>query len=387
MKRKICIVTSTRADYGLLKNTMKVMKKNEKMKMLLIVAGTHLTEEFGKTIEEIRKDGFRVDKKVELTMSSDSKSAISISFGIGVIGFSNAYMEMRPDLVLLLGDRYEILSAACAATLQNIPIGHIHGGELTKGAIDEVMRHAITKMSHIHFTACSEYMERVIQMGENREMVINVGGLGIDAIKNMNLLTKKEIERLYPYLVRKDYLIVTMHPETNGNNESGEEQVGRLLKALENCGEKAILFTYPNADAKGRGIIKSINEASKKNKNMHIIKSMGQLHYLSLCNYSCGVIGNSSSGILEVPYLKTPVINIGKRQEGRIKPDGVIDCENDIKAIEDALVKIQNSEFNSTLSSKERSNPYGEGGAADKIVSELEARLEIDCIKQFFDIN
>ena len=290
MKRKICIITSTRADYGLLKSTMLEILESKILEMQMIVAGTHLAEEFGYTKREILKDKFKINREVELTMSSDTDSAISISFGLSVIGFSNAFSELKPDMILLLGDRYEILGATCAAVLNHIPIAHIHGGEITRGAIDEVMRHAITKLSQIHFTVCDEYRNRVIQMGEDENLVFNVGGLGVDAIVNTQLLYEREVRKLYPILEDRQYYIVTMHPETAGNLHAGEEQIRYLIQVLEGFDDMVILFTYPNADSKGRGMIKAINDACRKNSNMYVTKSLGQTNYLSLCKYSSGVI-------------------------------------------------------------------------------------------------
>ena len=387
MRKKICVVTTTRADYGLLKETIKGIENSKKLELQLIVAGTHLCEEFGKTKDEIVNDKINIDKEIEFTLSSNSETGMCLSFALSIIGFSNALEELKPDVILLLGDRYEILSLACTATMRGVPIAHIHGGEITRGAIDENMRHAITKLACLHFVVCEEYRKRVIQMGEQRKNVINVGGLGIDAIKKVKIKERSAIENEYKYIKDRDFLIATMHPETYGNSMTGREQITELIEAVAELKDIITIFTYPNADSKGRDMIQKIEEARKSHSNIYAEKSLGMKNYFTLCKYSKGVIGNSSSGILEIPYLKVPVVNIGRRQEGRIQPNGIINCLNNKKAIQRAIKNIIDEGFAENLNRKGIVNPYGNGGAAKKIVAELEEDHNLSKNKVFFDFK
>ena len=329
-KRKICIVTGSRAEYGLLKRLMQEIKESPELELQLIVTAMHLSPEFGLTYLEIEKDGFVIDKKVEMLISSDSENAVTKSIGLATIGFADAFDGLKPDMIILLGDRFEILSASVAALIYKIPIAHIHGGERTEGLIDEAIRHSVTKMSHLHFVANEEYRTRVIQMGENPDNVHNVGGLGVDAIYNLKLLSKSDLEKWMQFNLRKKNLSVTFHPVTLENN-SAATQFNELLLALEYYFSKydgSVIITKPNADTGGRIVIQLIDNFVKKYPDNAIaFKSMGQLNYLSLLQYVDGVIGNSSSGLLEAPTFKIGTINIGDRQKGRVLPKSLIQCE------------------------------------------------------------
>ena len=295
-KRKICVVTGTRAEYGLLKNLIKLLHDSDDFELLLAVTGMHLSEKFGKTYQEIEEDGIPISTKIDINLTGDKPSAISKSTSLGLSGFSNFFASSQPDLILVLGDRYEILSVAIAAMFARIPIAHIHGGELTEGLIDEAIRHSITKFSHIHFTSTEEYKNRVIQLGENPESVFNVGGMGVDAIKNIELITKEEIETSLGIKFRKKNLLITFHPVTLEDSTS-EDQMGELLKALSDQEETTLIFTMPNADTDGRIIFELIESFVSKNKHAFAFKSLGQIRYLSCIPHVDAVIGNSSSGL------------------------------------------------------------------------------------------
>lgn len=388
LKRKVCVVTGTRAEYGLLSLLMKGIQSEPQFELQIIVTGMHLSPEFGLTYKEIEKDGFIIHKKVEMLLSSDTENAITKSIGLATIGFADALEELNPDLLILLGDRYEILAAATAALIYKIPIAHLHGGERTEGLIDEAIRHSVTKMSHLHFVASEEYRTRVIQMGENPENVYNVGGLGVDAICNLNLLSKKELEKWMQFNFQNRSLSVTFHPVTLESN-SAEKQFNELLLALEYYilnYKASVIFTKPNADTGGRVVIQLIDNFIKKHPDNAIaFKSMGHLRYLSLLQFVDGVIGNSSSGLLEAPTFKIGTINIGDRQKGRVIPDSLIQCEPDVQSIIQAIDMLYSSSFQLKL--KEIVNPYGNGGASMKILEILKSYELCERLikKNFFD--
>lgn len=364
-KRKICVITGSRAEYGLLFWLIKSIKEDPKLELQLIVTGMHLSPEFGLTYKKIIKDGFLITKKIELLMSSDSSIGISKSIGLGVISFSEVLMDLNPDICVVLGDRFEIFSAVVASMVSRIPIAHIHGGELTQGAIDEAIRHSITKMSHLHFVATNEYAKRVIQLGENPNTVFNFGSPCIDNIKNLKLFERSKFEKLIDFKLGKLNFLVTFHPVTL-ENKTSENQFKELLMALSNFKNAKIIFTIPNADTDGRIIINMINKYVKENYiNSISFKSLGQQKYLSALMHVDLVIGNSSSGLIEAPSFKIPTINIGDRQKGRIKATSVIDCEPNSKNITDAITKSLSNEFQENLDKTK--NPYGNGGASLKI--------------------
>ena len=379
--KKICAVTGSRAEYGLLRWVMEGIKKSKLLNLQLIVTGMHLLPEFGLTANSIVNDGFNIDKKIEMLLSSDTPVGITKSMGIGLIGFAEALNELKPDLLLVLGDRFEILTAANAALLARIPIAHIHGGESTEGAIDEAIRHSITKMSHIHFVASRTYKNRVIQLGENPNTVYNVGGLGIDNFIKLNLLDKSSLEKAIEFKLKNKNLLITFHPVTLENNTS-KNQMNELLHSLSELKDTGLIFTMPNADTDSRVLFKMIQDFVQKNKNAIVFSSLGQLRYLSCIKYVDAVIGNSSSGLIEVPYLKKPTINIGDRQKGRLKADTIIDCNPERLSINNAIKKAFSNDFKSKI--KDSINPYGNGGGSEKIVKIIEGYNLNDILKKNF---
>ena len=327
-KRKICLVTGTRAEFGVLYWLIDAIHHDDELELQLVVTGMHLSPEFGFTVEEIVKSPFPIAKKIEVLLSSDTPVGISKSIGLGVISFAESLSELQPDIVVLLGDRFEILAAATAAMVARIPIGHIHGGETTEGAIDEAIRHSITKMSHLHFTATETYRKRVIQLGEDPDRVFNTGSPGLDNIEKLNLLGRKSFEEAIDFTLGHKSALITFHPVTL-ENQTASTHFSELLKALEKFTELSLVFTLPNADTDGRVIIRMIHDfVSKQRKKRIAFTSLGQLRYLSALNHVDVVIGNSSSGLSEVPSFKKPTVNIGDRQKGRLKADSVIDCSH-----------------------------------------------------------
>ena len=384
--RKICIVTGTRAEYGLLYWLMKEIQRDGDLQLQVVAAGMHLSPEFGLTYKQIEKDGFKIDKKIEMLLSSDTTIGISKSMGLGMIGFSEAYAELKPDIVVLIGDRFEIFSAATAAMIARFPIAHLHGGEASEGAFDEAIRHSITKMSHLHFTATEEYKKRVIQLGEEPERVFNTGGLGIDNIHKLKLMNRDEFENAIEFELGQKNLLVTFHPVTLERGTT-EEQFRNLLEALDELDDTKFIFTKPNADTGGRIVIQMIDEYVSQNTHKAVaFVNLGQLRYLSAMRFVDGVVGNSSSGLTEVPAFKIGTINLGDRQKGRIKADSVIDCEPNKESIMKAIKKLYSKEFQDKL--KTVKNPYGEDGAAEKIKKILkETDLSNILKKQFYDIE
>lgn len=370
MKRKICAVTGTRAEYGLLYFLLHGISRSADLELQLIVTGAHLSPEFGLTWREIEKDGFRIDKKVEMLLSADTPSSIAKSMGLGLIGFADALNDLKPDMLLLLGDRYELASAALAALVARIPIAHIHGGETTEGAIDEAIRHSITKMSWLHFVAAEEYRRRVIQMGEDPARVHLAGGMGVDAIRKTKLLNKQDLEKSLGFKFGKKNLLITFHPVTLESGSAGR-QFEELLLALDQLKDTHFIFTAPNADAEGRVISGQIDKFVLSHPNVAVqFVSLGRERYLSTLQFVDAVVGNSSSGLAEAPTFKTGTINIGDRQKGRLKAGSVIDCLPRRDSILEALNTLYSAEFAKRLAKTE--NPYGDGDATEKIIKILE---------------
>ena len=367
-KRKVCIVTGTRAEYGLLRWVIDGIAKSQVLELQLIATGMHLSPEFGLTVKEIEADGYRIDRKVEMLLSSDTAVGITKSMGLGMIGFADAFEELQPDLLLVLGDRYEIFVAAAAAMVALIPIAHLHGGELTEGSYDDAMRHSITKMAHLHFVAAEEYRKRVIQLGEQPDRVFNVGGLGVDNILRLQFLSRSELELALDFKLLPTNLLVTYHPVTLENNTSSH-QLHNLLGALSGLKNVGLIFTLPNSDTGSRDLFSQINKFCHTNQNARVFTSLGQLRYLSCLKYVDGVVGNSSSGLTEVPSFQKGTVNIGDRQRGRLKSKSIIDCEPTIDSIRQALYQLFAMEFKSKLHNVE--NPYGKGGASEAIVQTL----------------
>jgi len=385
MNRKICVVTGTRAEYGLLHRVMENIKDTGGLELQVIVTGTHLSPEFGLTYQEIERDNIFIDKKIEVLLSSDTPVGLSKSMGLGLIGFSEAFDELKPDLLLVLGDRYEIFSAVAAAMIARIPIGHISGGETTEGAFDEYIRHSITKMSHLHFVAANEYKERVIQLGEQPERVFHVGSLGVDNIKNLNLMSRSELEKSLGIKLAQKNLLITFHPVTL-ENATSEKQMIELLAALEKLESTRLIFTMPNADTESRILFELVKDFVTNHDNAYSFVSLGQLRYLSCIQFMDGVVGNSSSGLTEAPCLGIGTVNIGDRQLGRIKVDSVIDCKPDRESIGNALIKLHSENFKKTLVNT--SKHLSEGGASHKIVKVLKDFSLTNIIKKsFYDLD
>lgn len=383
--KKICVVTGTRAEYGLLYWLLKEIEADKELQLQVIVTGMHLSPEFGLTYKEIEKE-FSVNKKIEMLLSSDTSIGISKSMGLAQISFAESYYELKPDIVIVLGDRYEIFSATSAAMIARIPISHLHGGETTEGAFDESIRHSITKMSHLHFTATNEYKNRVIQLGEDPSRVFNVGGMGIENIKRLKLLSQNEFEKSIEFKLNIKNILVTFHPVTL-ENSTAQEQFKELLDAIDELEDTNIIFTKANSDTDGRVINQMIDEYVTKNSNKSIVfTSLGQLRYLSALQYVDAVVGNSSSGLAEAPSFKIGTINIGDRQKGRIKASSVIDCEPNKNSISEAFTKLYSKEFQETL--KTTINPYGDGYASKKIV-EILKNVDLKNIlkKSFYDLR
>ncbi|MBU0587276.1 MAG: UDP-N-acetylglucosamine 2-epimerase (hydrolyzing) [Gammaproteobacteria bacterium] len=382
--KRICVVTGTRAEYGLLRWVMLGIQKSANLELQLIVTGMHLSPEFGLTYREIEAEGFQIDRKVEMLLSSDTPVGIGKSMGLAMCGFSDALAELRPDLLLVLGDRYEILAAVSVAMVARIPIAHLHGGEATEGLIDESIRHAVTKMSHLHFVAAEEYRRRVIQLGESPDRVFLVGGLGIDNINQLQLLNRAELEHALDFKLGPRNLLVTFHPVTL-EGDSIERQMAELLEALDELPDTHLIFTMPNADTDGRILLRMIeNFVARHPVTCKAFTSLGQLRYLSCMRHVDGVVGNSSSGLAEAPSFRTGTINIGDRQRGRLKAVSVIDCDADRVAIRTALSRLFSPTFQAGLPAV--MNPYGNGGASEAIVRTLD-QVSLDGLlkKRFFN--
>ena len=385
MNRKICIVTGTRAEYGLLRWLMQYIREATGLELQVIATGMHLSPEFGLTYREIENDGFSIDRKVEILLSSDTPAGLAKSMGLGLICFGDALQQLQPDIMLVLGDRFELFSAVAAAMVARIPVAHLHGGESTEGAFDEAIRHSITKMSHLHFVAVEEYRKRVIQLGEHPDRVFLVGGLGIDNINKLDLLDRSELETALEFKLGPKNLLITFHPVTL-ENESSAMQMTELLAALETLEDTHLIFTMPNADTHGRVLIEMIDQFVAKHPNARSYTSLGQLKYLSCVRHVDGVVGNSSSGLLEVPSFAKGTINIGDRQRGRLKADSVVDCDPHRKSITKALKHLYSDRFLKKLQYVH--NHYGEGGASKKIVKILQDHsLESILKKPFHNLD
>lgn len=381
MKRKICVVTGSRADYGLLRLVMAGINKDPELALQVIATGMHLSPTFGLTYKEIEADGFSIDFKVETLNSSDSPVGISESISKGLIGCAEAFSHLQPDLIVVLGDRFEIFAAATAALITKIPVAHLHGGETTVGAFDEAFRHSITKMSHLHFVAAEEYRNRVIQLGENPRNVFLVGGLGVDIIREVTLLTKEELETSLGIKFQLKSLLITFHPVTL-EEETSQAHMKELLSALSELSDTTLLFTMPNADTGGLELIKMVEDFEAIHSNAHSFISLGQQRYLSCIAQVDGVVGNSSSGLSEVPSFKKGTINIGTRQLGRLQASSVINCEPKEDQIRAAIKKLYTKNFKESLSIA--MNPYGEGGASVAIVNALKSAALDGIIKKTF---
>lgn len=381
--RKICVVTGTRAEYGLLYWLLKEIQADADLQLQIIATGMHLSPEFGLTYRTIEEDGFIIDAKVEMLLSSDTPVGIAKSIGLGVIGFADALERLKPDIMVILGDRYEILAAAQAALVARIPVAHIHGGETTEGAIDENIRHAITKMSHLHFVAAEPYRKRVIQLGEHPDTVFNVGSLGIENIKRLQLLDRPQLEQSINFELGSPCFMVTYHPATLGAI-APQDAMQALLDALDHFPAAKIILTKPNSDTNGRILGQMIDDYEGHNKGrVAVFTSMGQLRYLSALQTVDVVIGNSSSGIIEAPACSTPTVNIGDRQSGRLKADSIIDCLETTESIVSAINKALSVLFRDVV--KKVVSIYGSGDSAAHIKDNLK-QAKLSNTKRFFDL-
>lgn len=381
MSRKICVVTGTRAEFGLLRWLMQEIEASDALTLQVIATGMHLSPEFGSTYREIEQAGFNIDVRVEMLLSADTASAVTKSMGLGLIGYADAYARLAPDLVVLLGDRFEIFAAAAAAMIAGIPIAHLHGGETTEGAFDEAIRHSITKMSHLHFVAAEDYRNRVIQLGEQPERVFLVGGLGIDAIKRTTLMTREALEASLNFAFGPRNLLITYHPVTL-ERQSSAHQMSELLKALDGLQDTHLIFTMPNADTGGRELTTMVDAFVATHPNARAYSSLGQLRYLSCMHFVDGVVGNSSSGLAEAPSMGIGTIDIGDRQRGRLRAASVIHCEPSQDQITQALYTLNSLAFKASL--LQVVNPYGTGGASQRIVEVLAAHPLNQLIKKKF---
>lgn len=384
--KKICVVTATRAEYGLLKPLMLRLRDSEDFELQVLVTGAHLSPEFGLTYGFIEEDGFSIDEKVEMLLSSDTATGIVKSMGVGMIGYSDAFTRLSPDAVIILGDRYEMLSVASSATIFNIPIIHLHGGEITEGAYDDAIRHAITKISALHFTSTDEYRQRVIQMGENPFNVHNVGAIGLDNINTLSLLTRDQLEENLGIQFNRYNYQVTFHPETL-SHISSEEQFEVLLSAINKQEDSYFVFTKANADTDGRIINQMIDKFVAKNpQKASSYNSLGSLRFLSVVKICDAIVGNSSSGIIEAPSLLTATINIGDRQKGRTQAKSILNCSINKTEILNCFEKVRNTDFQESILATV--NPYGNGGTSEKIINILEA-IDFNKLrtKEFYNIN
>ncbi len=385
MSRKICVVTGSRAEYGLLFWLMKEIQTDPDLTLQLVVSGMHLAEKFGATWREIEKDGFAIDASVDMELGDDTPTAIVRSMGKGMVGAAEAFERLRPDMVVVLGDRFEIFAAAQAAMLARIPIAHIHGGELTEGLIDEAIRHAVTKMAHLHFTSAEPYRRRVIQLGEDPDRVFNVGAVGLDNIFKLDLLGLDDLESRMDFALGNRFFLVTYHPLTLGNDDQGKA-INQLMAALDMFPEYRVIITGVNADPGNSRIAQRIMEYAENNSGRVLLRqSLGQLNYLSAMKHCSAVIGNSSSGIIEAPAMKVPTINMGERQRGRIRAESVIDCGETSNDIAVAIKKAISPEFRATLPTIK--NPHGDGGASRAIKNIIKnTKLENILMKRFNDL-
>jgi len=382
-KTKICAVTTTRADYGIMRPLLQKLDKEEWADLKVAVSGTHLLKSFGNTIEEIEKDGLCIDAKISiLTKKNQDVNDTADIMAKTLKKFTEYFLSSKPDVIIVLGDRFEMFEVAAAAVICNIPLVHIAGGETTEGAIDEVFRHSITKMSYLHFASTEEYRRRIIQLGEDPKRVFNTGALGVENVKKVKCLTKKQLGDDLAFTLDKPYGVVTFHPVTR-EKESALKQLNELLNVLRRHDEMKFIITKANADPEGEKINEALESFVKENDHCILVASLGTLRYFSAIRYSACVIGNSSSGIVEVPSFNKPTVNIGDRQKGRIQADSIINCKPEEKEIEKALKKALNYEGKTV-------NPYGNGRTSDKMVKILKDTFygkKIDLKKTFHDLE
>ena len=382
--KKVAVFTGTRAEYGLLFWLLKDIQSDPDLTLQLLVSGMHLSPEFGDTYKQIEKDGFQIDEKIEILLSSDSPVGTAKSMGLGVLGFADALSRLAPDVLVILGDRFEALAAAQTAMILRIPIIHLHGGEITEGAYDDAIRHAITKLSYLHGTSTDEYRNRVIQLGESPERVKNVGAIGLDHLNRGSFMTISELSESLKFDLTGPYFVVTYHPVTLGD-ESPEDSFQALLDALDEYPNHQIILTYPNADDGGRRIIPMLEAyAAKQPSRVLAIPSLGQIRYLSSVKHAAAVIGNSSSGIIEVPAFDVPTVNIGSRQKGRLAAKSVLNCEPSLASITEAISDAVKRNYK--LDGETIINPYGQGDTSAQVIEMLKS-LRFERSKAFHDLT
>lgn len=383
MKRKICVITGSRAEYGLLQPLMEEVKSDSTLKLQLIATGMHMSRAFGLTYKQIEKDGFAIDEKIDICLSSDTPAGISKSMGMAMIGFGKVYRKLKPDIIVVLGDRFELLGVVASALVSRVPVAHIQGGELTQGAFDESIRHAITKMSHLHFTSTEVYRRRVVQLGEDPNRVFNVGALGLDNIRKLDLLSKKDLERRLKFSFKRHNFLITFHPVTLEDNNTAGKYFQNLLNVLDELKDIGLIFTKANADTGGRLINGMIDRFVGNNSGKAVLfDSMGQLKYLSTMRLVDAVVGNSSSAIIETPSFKVGAINIGDRQAGRIRAANTIDCKPTRKGIKNAIKILYSDRFQRNL--KKITNPYGDGRSSGRIKDVLKTHDLSNILKKSF---
>ncbi|USD60252.1 UDP-N-acetylglucosamine 2-epimerase (hydrolyzing) [Vibrio sp. SCSIO 43140] len=382
--KKVAVFTGTRAEYGLLFWLLKDLQSDPDITLQLLVSGMHLSPEFGDTYQQIEKDGFDIDEKIEILLSSDSAVGTAKSMGLGVLGFADALSRLSPDVLVVLGDRFEALAAAQTAMILRIPIIHLHGGEITEGAYDDAIRHAITKLSYLHGTSTDEYRNRVIQLGESPARVKNVGAIGLDHLNRASFMTVSELSHSLSFELTEPYFVVTYHPVTLGD-ESPEESFQALLDALDEYPDHQVILTYPNADDGGRRIIPMLEAyAANQPKRVLAIPSLGQVRYLSSVKHAAAVIGNSSSGIIEVPAFDVPTVNIGSRQKGRLAAKSVLNAKATKQSISNAIALAVSREYKSP--DERIINPYGQGDSSKQVIEMIKG-LDFEPCKSFYDVN
>ena len=381
---KVAVFTGTRAEYGLLYWLLKDIQDDPELVLQLLVSGMHLSPEFGETYQQIEQDGFFIDEKIEILLSSDSAVGTAKSMGLGVLGFADALNRLKPDVLVILGDRFEALAAAQTAMILRVPILHLHGGEITEGAYDDAIRHAISKLSYLHGTSTEEYRQRVIQLGEQPERVKNVGAIGLDHLRRAEFMDVAEIARSLDFPLNQPYFLVTYHPVTLGE-EKPEQSFNALLDALDEFKDHQVIITYPNADDGGRRIIPLLEQYAKSNpKRVCAIPSLGQKRYLSTVKHAAAVIGNSSSGIIEVPSFNVPTVNVGVRQKGRLAAKSVLNCDANKPSIMASIKSAINREY--TASNEHIKNPYGAGNASEQVIAMLK-NMQFEPSKSFYDLK
>jgi GDP/UDP-N,N'-diacetylbacillosamine 2-epimerase (hydrolysing) len=384
--RKICVVTGSRAEYGLLRWTMHEIQNAANLELQLIVTGSHLSPVFGETYQEIEADGFVIDHKLDILVDADSAQGVAKSVGLALISFSDVFARLNPDMILILGDRFEIFAVAATALMLQIPIAHCHGGELTRGAIDDSLRHSITKMAHFHFTSTEDYRRRVIQLGESPDRVFNVGAFGLEAIDHIQFLEKEEIEKRIGQSLNKKTLLIGFHPETYSKGKN-EQHLGALLTALDHFPNLKLVFTLSNPDQEGRSINRIIKSYAEQNPERAVVHAnLGQTTLFSLMRHIDGVVGNSSSGIIEAPAFKIGTINIGDRQQGRVRCASIIDAAPNVKAIKNAIQTLYSARFRREIDTS--ASPYSGGRISEKVVRVLrDQSIENLLKKKFFDLD